>query len=108
MEIILTKHAEERLKDRIGLNKKSLKRNAQKAFDYGYKHSDVKGQLRKYVDKIYLENRDRNTYFDNIRIYGDKVYLFKENVLVTVMQIPANLTKNLKSMIKKEELKNGK
>lgn len=42
--IEISKHAEERLKERCGLNKKACKRIVQKAFDEGITHSQTKGR----------------------------------------------------------------
>lgn len=93
----LSKHASQRMKERCGLNLKSKERIAKKAFDEGIRHGQTKGRLRKWVDKLYLTNPKAN----NIRLYGDKAYIFCEEILVTVIQIPANLMKDFRAMIKK-------
>ena len=93
----VSKHAEERLKERCGFNKKTCERMAQKAFDEGIAHNQTKGRLNKWVTSLYFRNKSAN----NIRLYGDKAYIFCGETLVTVMQIPVDLMKDLKSMIKK-------
>lgn len=93
----VSKHAEERLKERCGFNKKACKRIAQKAYDDGITHAQTKGVLNKWVTSLYFRNERAN----NIKLYGDKAYIFCGEVLVTVIQIPANLMKNLKAMTKK-------
>lgn len=92
----ISRHAAERLKERCGLNKKACERMVQKAFDEGIKHSQTKGRLNKWVTGLYFKNETAN----NIRLYGDKAYIFCEETLVTVIQIPAGLMKDLKKMIK--------
>lgn len=94
MEISM--HAAERLKERCGLNKKSMQRIAQKAFDEGIRHGQTKGRLNKWVTGLYYNNQNAN----NIRIYGDKAYIFCGEILVTVIQIPADLTRDFKKMVK--------
>ena len=94
--IEISKHAEERLKGRCGLNKKACKRIVQKAFDEGIKHSQTKGRLNKWITSLYFKNQRA----DNIRIYGDKAYIFCSVVLVTVIQVPVSLMKDLKNMVK--------
>ena len=42
----------------------------------------------------------KNQRADNIRIYGDKAYIFCGAVLVTVIQVPVSLMKDLKNMVK--------
>lgn len=99
--IEISKHAEERLKGRCGLNKKVCKRIAQKAFDEGIKHSQTKGRLNKWITSLYFKNQRA----DSIRIYGDKAYIFCSVVLVTVIQVPVSLVKDLKQMVKKRGVK---
>lgn len=95
MKIKVSKHAEQRMRERCGLNKKSIERIAQKAYDKGIKHESTKGRLRKWITGVYFKNTKAN----NIRLYGDMLYVFCENVLVTVFQIPHYLSKNLSDYI---------
>jgi hypothetical protein len=62
---------------------------ADKAFTDGIRHSDTRGRLNKWVTSLYFYNRTA----DNIRLYGDKAYIFAESTLVTVIQIPPDLRK---------------
>lgn len=96
MLVQVSKHAERRLIERCGLNKKSVQRIAERAFEYGITHSDTKGNLHKWVDSLYFRNRNAN----NIRLYGDKAYIFAGDILVTVLQIPSNLRNDMKSLTK--------
>lgn len=97
MKIEITRHAEQRMRERLGINKKSIERIAQRAFDEGIKHSETKGNLNKWVTSVYFKNESAN----NIRIYGNTLFIFDDNKLVTVYYIPRNLTKKLESMVKK-------
>lgn len=92
----VSKHAEMRMKQRNGLSKKSCERIAQKALEKGIRHEQTKGRLNKWITSLYFNNKKAN----NIRLYGDKAYIFCGEVLVTVLQIPNNLRKDMKSMIK--------
>lgn len=83
------------MKERCGFAKKSQDRMAKKAFEQGIAHSQTKGRLNKWITSLYFKNRQAN----NIRIYGDQAYIFCEEVLVTVIPIPANIKKDLKNMI---------
>ncbi len=91
--IEISKHAEERLKERCGLNKKACKRIVQKAFDEGITHSQTKGRLNKWVTSLYFKNQKAG----NIRLYGDKAYIFCGAILVTVIQVPASLKQMVKN-----------
>lgn len=76
----VSKHAEQRLKERNGFNKKACERMAQKAWDEGISHSQTKGNLKKWVDGLYFREKRAN----NIRLYGDKAYIFCGDVRVNI------------------------
>lgn len=82
--VILTKHSESRLKTRTGVNKKITKKLTAEALTIGLRHSDVTGQLKRYLDKIYLSHRTAN----NLRIHKQKVFLFNNEILITVLNLP--------------------
>jgi hypothetical protein len=86
------------VKDRLGLSKKLAKKKGQEALDYGLRHSEVKGHLRRFIDKTYLAKRTA----DNIRIFNQKVYLFDSNVLITVINLPQNLCRTANKMQQKK------
>jgi hypothetical protein len=88
--IKLTRHSLKRLKERVGLPKKACQKHAEKAFADGLTHSDMKGQAKRYIDKLYLEHRNAN----NIRAYGEFIFLFKNNTLITVLNKPKNIIIN--------------
>ncbi len=88
----VSEHARERLKERCGFNKKTSERMADKAFQKGIPHGKTKGRLNKWITSLYFKNEKAN----NIRLYGDKAYIFCGDVLATVIQIPISLTKDLK------------
>jgi len=88
----LTQHAIERCKERLNLNERSLSRLAQKALKTGKRHSECKGRLKKYLDKLWLEYKVCN----NIRINGEILFLFKDDKLITLYQVPLDLRKWIK------------
>lgn len=65
----VSKHASRRLKERCGLNKKSVQRMADIAFTNGMKQEDATGQLNRWMASLYCANMDAN----NIRIYGNYI-----------------------------------
>ena len=94
----VTKHAKERMKERCGIKEKSADRMAKIAYEKGLKHRDLTGNLKKWVDSLYFKNRAAN----QIRLYGDKAYIFQNEKLITVIQIPHNLVKEVVRISKKE------
>ena len=83
----VSKHAEKRMKERMGLVKKSTHRIAEKAFNQGTTHKESKGSLHRYITDLYLRYRSAN----NIRIYGKYIFIFSSEKLVTVMHLPDKL-----------------
>lgn len=78
----LTNHARRR-RGRTGLKKKTLDEQAGKAYTLGLRRYDVNGKLRRYMDSLrYGRNETK------VRIYGNMVWIFKGNVLITVYPLP--------------------
>lgn len=97
--IHITNHAKKRLRQRNGINKKSINRIAEKAYYHGLKHSETTGNLNKWITKLYFMYKKANS----IRIYGDKAYLFANSNLITVLQVPSNLLQIVKENKKRKE-----
>ena len=86
----VTKHSKKRIKERMGLPKKSIQRQATLAIERGYSHRETKGNLRKYIDRVYLSHRQGN----NIKVYNNHIFVFQNTILITVLKIPAKLQGN--------------
>jgi len=95
----VTNHAKQRAKERCGINNKSIERIAEKVLKQGITHNECTGQIRRWVDKLYLSEKKAN----NIRLYGDKAYLFNDNVLITILQIPNDLQNRVKTILKRRK-----
>ena len=93
----VSKHASRRLKERCGLNKKSVQRMADIAFTNGMKQEDATGQLNRWMASLYCANMDEN----NIRIYGNYVYIFCGITLVTVLHVPHRLKNHVNEQKKR-------
>ena len=99
----ITKHANARSKERNGWNTKTTERMLQKVLEQGITHSQTKGRLNKWMSSLYSNYRRKGK---DIRLYGDKAYIFVNESLLTVLQIPANLTKDMNNFIIREESSN--
>ncbi len=95
----LSKHAEHRIRKRIGIKKKIVEKIKDKAFNKGITHSQVKGRLRKYFDYLYLSHKTAT----NIRIYINYVRIFSNNTLITVFPLSSYYIKKLKRKINNEK-----
>lgn len=90
--VLITKHAYDRVKERLRWKSKVLDKMAEKIFLDGIKHKDTKGNLRRYLTKLWFSYK----YCNNVRIYGENIFFFCDNRLITVYQLPNNLRKYVK------------
>lgn len=86
-ELELTRHGKKRIRERVGVGKsdKKINRAAKLALERGLKHSEVKGTLRRYLDRMYMQYNTGN----NVRIYNSQVWVFQNSRLITVKPIPS-------------------
>lgn len=92
-----TKHGEKRIRKRQKVSKKNVEKEIENALEYGLTHSECKGKLKKYVDRLFFQY-----YNSNIRIYKYNVFIFtKDNKLITTYALPGNLHKIFKKIYEK-------
>jgi hypothetical protein len=87
MSALLTQHAIDRCEQRMGLRFDSLQRMADKALEEGITHAQARGRLKRFCDGLYLEHCSAN----NIRIFGEFIFVFNRNVLITILHVPNKL-----------------
>ena len=83
----VTIHAGRRIRERVGVNKKSVQTVSDRALSRGLSHEDLTGKLKRYIDKLYFKSKTAN----NIKVFAEKVYLFRDTVLITVVPLPTGL-----------------
>lgn len=86
--IAVTTHAKRRLKERCGVHRNSAERIAERAFRKGISFNNASEIARRYISSIYLKHDKMN---NNVRIYGDIVYIFENQTLITVFPMPNNI-----------------
>ncbi len=94
----LTRHSIDRGEERLNLSVQAFARTARTALTLGLKHSQTRGKLKRYIDALYFQERAAT----NIRIYGEHVYLFTGETLITVLHLP-NEFKSLVNKIRSKE-----
>lgn len=110
VRIEITKHAYDRMKERLGLNKKAATRMAEIAYSDGIKHGDTSGQLYRYISAQAYAYMKKGYC---LKIYGEAVYCFinrkdeetdeKTSSLVTVWVIPQNLKNQVLGLQRKKK-----
>ena len=98
----MSNHATDRMSERCGLNKKSSERLSKLALENGISHNDTVGSLNRYLTKLFFYNKTAN----NIRIYGEDVYIFCDDILITVIPLDNKYKKVVRNInTKKGETK---
>lgn len=88
----ITSHAYIKARERFKWKNKTLDRMAEKAFNEGSKHSDTKSKLHKYITRKWVMYKCSN----NIRIYGENIFFFHNDILITLYRLPQELIKYTK------------
>lgn len=96
-EAIVTKHAETRIRDRVGIPKRAVARHAEMALGNGRSWREIRGRVGEYARRLYF----RYGIADNLRVYRGNVYLFHGNVLITVVNIPKSIQNHKSGRIAK-------
>ena len=108
VRIDITKHAYDRMKERLGLSKKAANRMAEIAYAEGIKHGDTNGRLYKYISSQAYAYMKKGYC---LKIYGEAVYCFingkdeetETSSLVTVWVIPQNLKNQVLGLQRKKK-----
>lgn len=77
----ITKHGEERIKERVCKKSNAV---AKKALLEGISHNETSGSLNRFLTSLFMNGKNAN----NIKIYGRTVYLFCNDILITVIPLP--------------------
>ena len=83
-EMVITKHAYTRMKERNGWNKKAATRMVSRIYSDGIRPEQVKGYLKGWVNTKYKYRNDGDEYV----LFGDKLYIFNEMTMLTVLPTP--------------------
>jgi hypothetical protein len=91
MEIHITQHAYIKARERFKWKNKTLDSMAVKAFIEGITQDQTKSLLNKYIEEKYKMHG-----CNNVKIYGQNIFMFIDNKLVTLYRLPNSLIKYLK------------
>jgi len=88
---IVTHHGRRRLHERNGVTKGYSQKVANYIYRNGIRHKETTGQLRRIFDAVYLKKEKAN----NIRFWNNSLYLYKDDILITVMKVDQTIIDNL-------------
>ena len=83
--IWITEHAYTRIKQRNRWSRKTADRMVQKVYDSGKRPEEIKGYLKAWMREKINEDNNGNDFV----LYGEMVYVFRENALITVLHTPS-------------------
>lgn len=83
-DAVITDHADQRVRKRLGLPRKAVDKQATAALERGAAHSDFSGSFRRYLDKVFLSERRAS----NMRVHAGHLYLFAGETLITCWALP--------------------
>jgi hypothetical protein len=102
MKPVMTRHALERSKERIGLDRRASERLAGIAFVKGLVIDDLRGELKR-VARLILSDSHAN----HIRIYAEKIFLFlvepEAIVLITVLPLENKYKESARKSMRAKE-----
>lgn len=82
------------MRERLGINKRSVLAAAQRAFDRGAAYQDTSGKLRHFLDDKIICYGSQSVY----RIYSEFLYVFSvDGFLITIVPLYCQMTKCVKS-----------
>lgn len=82
--VVITDHARARYKERMGMSKSRMEKDAEQAWKNGVRWDEVSGSLRRYIDGQHFGSK----ILASIRVYCGRVYIFKNGALITVFELP--------------------
>lgn len=83
----------------MGVPKSAVKKLAVKARNQGVERKDTTGSLRRYLDKVYYYNPNSTLIY----IWAEKIFIFADDALVTVLNLPPRYRNAAIGLAKKGE-----
>lgn len=110
-ELRVSRHGYKRARERLGIPKNAVQKNAEKALVYGVAREEATGPFRRYLDALYHEYGTAN----NLRAFNRHIYIFCGEVLVTVLNVPYKyfdvtdiLQRRKKKILEEQNAKTGR
>lgn len=98
----VTTHAAKRLRQRVGITKKSFERQVELVLERGKDHTEFDGKFRHYLDNVFNGSKA-----DILKVYGHHIYLMAKNhdpnyssevALITTFAVPLPFRSTRKKM----------
>lgn len=81
-----TTHSVCRMGERVSKNHKTMEKNADSALNKGKDPKDFPKEIRKYLENVASQNIG-----NFVKVFGNNIYIFNQNVLITVFPMKQSL-----------------
>lgn len=83
--IRISEHAYMRIRERNGWNKKTADRMVARVYGTGKRMHQIKGYMKQWIKSLVSADK----YGNDFVLYGQILYVFREKVLITVLNAPS-------------------
>ena len=83
--------------------KRAAQKQTERAFEKGISIEETTGSLRNYLEGVFLKEGTAN----NLRVWSGSVYIFVEDRLVTVIDLPSRFRKTEQNLLRKKKEMEG-
>lgn len=82
--VIVSDHAEQRIRKRMGVKRKAVQKIAERAYTEGLDYSDANGSLKDYLGYLYATRSEKERY----KVWNQMLFIYSGRVLITVTPVP--------------------
>jgi hypothetical protein len=82
--VIVSDHADQRIRKRMGVKRKAVQKIAEKAYKNGLNFSDTNGRLKDYLAYLYATRSKSEIY----KVWNQMIFIYDHGVLITVKPVP--------------------
>lgn len=87
-----TRHGRRRMYQRAGITRGSANKMAKRILEKGFRHTDTTGELNRFLCAQWKKHHNSN----NMRVYGNQLYIFCNDSLITVIVLPEQIMQDMK------------
>lgn len=89
MSVEITRHAVKRVRQRLGVPKKTAEKLAEQAWEDGKRVGEFSGRMRRYLDWVVLHREEARKA--TLRVHNKYLFVFRDGCLITAWLLPAYL-----------------
>lgn len=86
-EVVITKHAQYRGEKRVNVRGNTFVNMVLKAYTFGLGFENARQDMLEFIKRKYQSEYKAN----NVKVWGRHVYIFKNNLLLSVIDLPKYL-----------------